>query len=336
MSAWISAAVILFVAAKLLSELLDLWLREPAKKRIADLLAEGWLQLSYAEPMSVVRAPIRSVRKVLDILLGPKTFSARAFARSGAIGTILLITSLGLGGILEQNAFLGAVPWKLYDMSIQAARQELSKPEVDKKIPAIDEFYRALIRHDGLELKTTYCISLVVTVLTMNALLDFAGVVLTRQLLRELEEVSGPMTFVAALGFNFVLALSVSALAILSITFAAFPFLWPMLYAIRSLPLWSVPATVLAAAIAAVVFWYVVGLAARIIVVISVLPLILVGTLLTYAVFGVPFRKQLHRGVTAIFLRVADSGKGAFAYVLALLGVVAGAVTLLAQLIGKI
>jgi len=336
MPAWISAAVILFVSAKALSEVLELWLRDPTKKHLADLLAEGWLQLSYAEPMSVVHVPIRSVRALFDIVLGPKTFSRRAFVRSGTLGTILLITSLGIGGILERSAFLGAAPWKVYDISIQAARQELAKPAGDKKIPAVDEFYRALLRHDGAKLKAGYCVGIVALVLMMNALLDFAGVVLTRQLLRELEEINGVITLLAALGFDLFLALSVSAFTILVIIFAAFPFLWPMLYALRILPRWSLPATLLIAAVTALLFWYIVGLAVRIIVVIAILPTLVVGALLAYAVVGVPFRKQLHCGISAVFLRVAESGKGAFAYVLALLGAVATLVTLLSQLIGKL
>jgi hypothetical protein len=300
------------------------WLRDPAKQRIANFLDSRWLKLSYASPTRVPQLPLRVLRKLLDLGLGERIFSLRAFIRISIVGNIVLISALGVAGIFSHQPFAGVAPWKIYDSNGDIARGLLLRQPNDNltKIPGALAFCQYFASSHGVIVRYGYGALFCALTFITNAILDFVSVAMARQMLRELERNRGYLTFIAALVFNIVIALIVASLAVSIVALLATPIFWPTLLMCIKLSTINVLLFVTFLAIFNVLVWVLVGTAIKIEVIVAVLPTLIISFVLLWAVASSPSKRQIQAALSAILLRLADSGKSAFVWVAGILAAI--------------
>lgn len=300
------------------------------KTRAKDWLRNASQNADRAGPMVVVARPARAVGRLFDLILGKKLCGWRAYLCVAAIGTALLICALGIYGLLTKNMLAGAAPWNLYDQNMDGARRVLAKPPTGTGASVVLAIPRFFVRYDSVFLRVLYSCAVTVGVIAINSTINFACVVLIRNLLRDLQRVRGITLYLAALVFDVILAWLALACGLLLSLIIAQPLLGLSLVVLAAMSaIVSITGPFIAIQILTVALWKLGGPAIRIEALIAVLPTLLVSLSLAWAVASFPLKVRIHRVVILALERAARSDAGVLALVAALIGIL-GAVLALA------
>lgn len=175
-----------FLVGTAVGRTVDFWLRKSQKDRLTEILERSWFHTAESDPISIVRAPIVTIRQLFDIILGPSVFSVRAFVRTTILGLALAIAALSATGAMTGVPFAGAAPWKLYEDNVTFAKTGMKNLRGGNSVEdAQIAFDRRFLDDDGLPLRCAYMAILAVGVTLINGLLDFVCIALLRQFANE-------------------------------------------------------------------------------------------------------------------------------------------------------
>jgi len=323
----------------------DALLRDSEKKRILELLETGWFRTAELKPIEFIRRPLRNLRELFDHVLGsPDTFSLRSFCRISVISAALLVTALAVSDIFSNTPMGGVLPWDFYDVNIAVAKQQAAQATTNRaaNTPGSDyvrESASEFLAYDSALTKSMYCTLFIVVALLLNSISNFFAVIILRQLLRELEQASGFMTFMAAFVFDLFAALTIAIVSTTALVVLTMPAMWKqcfmLLVAVTQVEsaLMAITAGGIVATLLFMLTMWLGGTAIKIGIVIMILPTLLCGLALGWAAFAHPWKRVIHTALTSLLLRAAESGKGLFLFVAAVLAMASVAVVWLAHVL---
>ena len=97
----------------------EVWLLDGQKRRLRDKFSEWWIVAVDYDRVKFVLAWILAFNRLVDVFLGEKLFSKRAFFRCLVLATGFLVASLAFTGLLNHQ-ILGIMPWASYHESCKA------------------------------------------------------------------------------------------------------------------------------------------------------------------------------------------------------------------------
>lgn len=104
----------------------EAWFRDPQKASLQKRFEVWWIKVADADSRTLALALAVKLSQILDDYLGIRLFSKRAFSRSFAASTCILVLTLGLIGI-HNGRIIGVAPWVAYQNSAAEFEQLLSK-----------------------------------------------------------------------------------------------------------------------------------------------------------------------------------------------------------------
>src|SRR5262245_28607965 len=99
------------------------WLLDPQKRALQEKFESWWLTVAESKPRYFAVALARSISDLLTDFFGKRLFSKKAFTRSTAIGTGLLLASL----VFAPPLGTGVNPWKQFQKTVDAMRKSTER-----------------------------------------------------------------------------------------------------------------------------------------------------------------------------------------------------------------
>ena len=280
-------------------------------------------------------SPIYHMSLFLDKYLGKKLVSRRSIYIASIFATLLVISTIWLTNIpTNKGDFLQKSPLKLWDDSIEvtgkistvyknidagtSTPEELEKQKKDRI--ESEERHAWLLKLNNSGGAYIFSIVLLLSCFVSIVILSSLTLAITRQILREMIDAKGFWTLFGGFTVNVLLALILSSFFYLVLLFVSQPVFWTigaglililMKYILVALPVGAVLALLILPG------WI------KLVVLVSIIPILLSALTLLLSALIYIFRKPIHLTVLHLFRRALEWKAGPISFFAALLGFLA-------------
>lgn len=287
------------------------FLDEKSKKSIRERTTAVWMKFEESDSLIVVKAPLTFLAALLDSLYGERAFSWKGFWRCCFVSTTLALTALLLTGAFMHKPFgMNMPPWKAFDETLTAVRLVSENPKsFETATPEQQEVFRRLcstvLSYHTPGYKWLYVTLFVVLVSVLNWFMDFACLVISRRLLRDMIEATSFVTLFALHTVNFIFVAIAGTICLSSVVIAATPFTWAIL---GFLGLLVATSKFFAGCLVVPAIWCAIWFSpiwVRVFAVVAALPSVLLLLVTLVAFVLSPWRNALHRRISRLLDKIA-------------------------------
>jgi len=328
-----SAAVFLGGVAALLNCVQGV-LRPSESQELRRAFEASYVRVDDAQPMSVVRAPLRWARTLLDSVLGGGLVTKRALRRSSIASWLILLVCLSASGWKSGHSLgFEEWPWRAIDTAIERAhrhaetvvRTQTSATDEDRILreeanAELIQELKALDRFRSSGWKFAYTCFVFMGLLATSASLSFVVLVLTRHYLRGIETDPSGLVLLGSLAVHSTLVAMAATVGLFAFAVITSPFvLCGVLLAIGS----SMPSEWMALGLLLVAggAWFVGGVTIKTAATAAMWPALLGLVAVFLAVALYPIHRFVHRGIGHLLLRVAEHPSGPLSPIVVVLSV---------------
>jgi hypothetical protein len=317
----------------LLAKLVDGWLRKSEKDKLTEKLTRIWQSIDNSSLTSVSQAPLRAFSLILDIILGDKIFTGKAFRRTAILSTCVMVVSLSVGGISVKTPFaLKTAPWTSFDEQMKAfadpklsaqtiQKQQNLSPQMLELLTKYKNFLVAITKCNTTANKVIYSLLTIILILLVSILIYVVSFAFSRMMVREAMEANTPLLMASIFFLNLCIGFIAEGISFLLISSANYSLtVLSFAYYIAHLPLLPTrfPGIILSAialtplAVIVVLMWFLSPPWIKIMAAVAILPMICLILVLFISWLLFPFRKQIRHLLSQGLSRALEHEKGIF------------------------
>lgn len=323
---YISWIVFIIVASYIFLKASELFLPEKNQESFRQALKSVEDEVCRKGPEGTALSPIFYMSLFLDKYLGKKLVSCRSIYIASIFATILVISTIWLTNIpTNKGDFLQKSPLKLWDDSIEvtgkistvyknidagtSTPEELEKQKKDRI--ESEERHAWLLKLNNSGGAYIFSIVLLLSCFVSIVILSSLTLAITRQILREMIDAKGFWTLFGGFTVNVLLALILSSFFYLVLLFVSQPVFWTigaglililMKYILVALPVGAVLALLILPG------WI------KLVVLVSIIPILLSALTLLLSALIYIFRKPIHLTVLHLFRRALEWKAGPISF----------------------
>ncbi len=326
--------LIIFGASFVYLKLAELFLPQEKQESFNQSLREIESEINNKGTNWTVLSPLYYMSSFLDKYLGERLVSCRSiYLASMAIG-ILVITNIWLTSITtDKSDFIKNSPVQMWNQGIVIMKKTtlpsiISKESTSEQIEEAKQYNLKLEqRRDCLSKlsdsgggATIFTVILLVSCVATIVVLSSLTLAITRQVLREMIYAKGVVTLIGGTIVNILLIILLGSFFGLFLFLISSPFYWPILDGLIHLltmnKIWSLVAYMLGTILAGILLpgWI------KLVVLISLTPIILLMFSLLLSTIMFFFRKPIHASLVILLRRALAWKAGPIAFLAALAG----------------
>lgn len=311
---------LLAVALAAFFKLLHEWTNEEEKRRAVSQIKALWFKLDSSGFRIFTQIPLQLLDILFTFILGGRSFSRRAFFRTGMIGLLLLIILFAEAWIMT-GKFMGfsTTPWESYEFQFETFVPKMEatiQEQMGKDNPQADLYGKqALAIVDSLKAmagpKQYLLLSITfLVILSATTILTFVACTATARLfLREMISIDSILLRISVLISGLLYGIAIGFILCAIIVLAAFPmYLLPIVIPFfRQFPLVSAMLLLVIFGIMAyLILWLQISMF------IALLPTMMLASALILSILLFPIRRLLYRLLNNIILRTIEKEQGIF------------------------
>jgi hypothetical protein len=313
---------IILIMAGGITKLVEANLNKEAKDKIKNKIEELWVFLDDSSPESIFKTPFLILHNLIETFLDSNVFSKKSFIRVSIVSITVLISSLGITGLITNTNFgFNKTPSDYFEQIIEIDsvswekdRSDISEnQEVYEYLKKRHEFYKQINNEFG---KTIYIVYFCLSLLVVNTIIDYVSFSITRIMLKEIISVNSTIIIVFILLINLMIATIFGGLifsATLIITYPNFAnlitILIPALFA--KTPSWSTVGVLVGIFVAwklTTSFWN------KVFVITTLFPILTLILLTFFYVIISPINNTIYSMLKRSILYIIDYERGLFSY----------------------
>ena len=299
------------------------WLLDPQKQALREKFEFWWLKMAESKPRYFAIALARGISDLFTSFFGKRLFSRKAFVRSAAIGTGLLMASLVFSTILGT----GVNPWNQFQKTIDAMKKSVNQvkttkstteQETKEKMEVARSLQNLAEQYGSVRWKVIYCAVFIVALIGSNGITFFLSIAFSRLVLQEIVASGRMFAACSLLLLNLFIVTSIATLFLLFLTLIAYPLLWfllPLVYILSKVSIYWLLAMLFGGGIAV---WAFGNPFLQMISLIALLPCVTAMIVCVFSVIAQLNRKRFHGLCCALLLRC--TGKKPLSFIVGVLG----------------
>jgi hypothetical protein len=333
----------ILLAAYIILKTSELFLSENKQESFRQTLQDITSEISLKGADWTALSPLYYMSSFLEKYLGKRLISRRSISLASITTAILVVSSIWLSSLATNSVdFLEKSPLKIWDQSIDFLKSPVMEKDLGTGIPEnlgkdkkyllkVKERRECLYKLDGFGGRYLFAIILLSACMMTIIVLSSLTLAITRKVLREMIHSKGVITLIGGAIVNFILIILLSSFFGVLLYFISYPSWWTMWDGVISLmtrySVWSLVVYFAASILAALSLpvWI------KLVVLISLSPIILIAFSLMLSAIIFFFRKPIHLTVINLVRRALEWKAGPIAFLAGLLGLLASFFTLLSK-----
>lgn len=314
------SAIINAIAAlallKWLSDLLSGWLPKDKHDQIREFWGRMQTEWEIEGIESLKATSFNWLGSIYDDIFGPRVFSRQSYLRCLVIAPLLLGACLGISGLLLKLPFaMHQTPWVSYRNSLEMLKKGLADQNLKAHAEHVWQNVLDLSQLSGPVYEFIYTAYFALVVAIVVATLFWLSLGLSRLFLREMATTTTLFGGASLIVTNALVVLIMGMSASLLLFLLSNVWTWPYAPLPIAISSWSVLLGGGIAAGASLVLWFVADTWLRVVVLLSLFPLLVTVGALFASWIGVVFRKQINRLIGKILSAGFSSHKGVLSFI---------------------